>query len=211
MKTKIFLLAGLTTMLFTFQSVQAQMNYGVHASGSFETQAEPGQLWNNCEIYQGFLIGGFLDYSIGKNLSLQTELNYQKKGDKEKSTTDGIESVTRREFNYLTVPLLAKYKLTDAGLGDNWAITFFGGPYYSYLTSASENVQSGNETTPIAIDNQAENSDMGAIFGGGVTYRLKNGGAIIAELRYQMGLKSIDKQDPDLRNKGMGITIGYSF
>ncbi|MBK9391409.1 MAG: PorT family protein [Bacteroidetes bacterium] len=142
---------------------------------------------------------------------MQTELNYQKRGDKEKSTTDWTESVTRSEFNYLTIPLLAKYTLHDAELGKNLAITFFGGPYGSYLISASANVKSGNETDPIDIDNQSENTDMGAILGGGISYRLNNGGSIIAELRYQMGLKSINKQDPDLRNKGMGITVGYSF
>jgi hypothetical protein len=211
MKTRIILFAGIAIMLFTCQNTQAQIRSGIHGAGSFETQAELGQLWNNCDIYQGFLIGGFLDFRMGKSLSLQTELNYQKKGDKEKSTTDGIESVTRKEFNYLTVPVLLKYNINDAGLGEKWAIAFFGGPYGSYLTSASANIKTGNETTPIDIDNQAENTDMGAIFGGGVSYRLKNGGALIGELRYQMGLKSIDKQDPDLRNKGMGITIGYCF
>lgn len=211
MKTRIILLTGITVILFTCQTIQAQFRYGVHGAGSFETQAELGQLWNNCDVYQGFLIGGFLDYRIGKNFSTQIELNYQKKGDKEKTITEGIELVTRKEFNYLTVPLLAKYTVNDAGLGENWAISFFGGPYGSYLTSSSANIESGNETAPIDIDDQAENSDMGAILGGGVSYRLKNGGAIIAELRYQMGLKSINKQDPDLRSKGMGLTIGYSF
>lgn len=211
MKTKITLIAGFAFLLLTCQNIEAQFGYGVHAAGSFETQTELGKLWNNCDIYQGFMIGGFIDYKIGKNFSIQTELNYQKKGAKDKSTLYGVESVTRREFNYLTVPLLAKYTMNNSGLGDNWGISFFGGPYGSYLTSSSANNKSGNETTPIEIDSKAEKSDAGAIIGAGLSYKLKKGGAVLAELRYQMGLKSIDKNDPDLRNKGMGIIIGYSF
>jgi hypothetical protein len=211
MKTKIILIAGITAMLFNSQKLQAQFNYGVHAGGTLETQAELGQLWNNCEIYQGFLFGGFLEYGIVKSLSLQTELNYQKKGEKINSVVEGIKSVTRREFNYLTVPLLLKGTIHDAGLGEKIDLTFFAGPYAGYLTSANCKLKTGDSTTPLNIDNQAEKADIGAILGSGVVYKMRNSGAIIAELRYEMGLCKIDKQNPDLRNKGMGLTIGYRF
>jgi hypothetical protein len=79
------------------------------------------------------------------------------------------------------------------------------------LTSANSNIKTGTITTPVDIDNQAEKTDWGVIFGGGVSYKLGNGGAILAELRYEMGLSKVDKQNPDLRNKGMGLTIGYRF
>jgi hypothetical protein len=211
MKTKIILFAALTTMLLTSQNLQAQLKYGLHAGGNLETQAELGELWNNCEIYQGFLFGGFLEYGVGKNLSLQTELNYQKKGEKINSTVEGVKSVTRREFNYLSVPLLVKGTFHDAGLGEKWDLTFFAGPYAGYLTSAHSKLKVGNSTTPLDIDNQAEKADLGAILGGGVIYKMSNGGAIVADLRYEMGLTKIDNQNPDLRNKGMGLTIGYRF
>jgi hypothetical protein len=211
MKTKIFFIAGLTATLFTCQTLQAQLKYGAHAGMNLETQSEFGQLWNNVDLYQGFLIGGFLEYSIGNKLSFQTELNYQKKGSKITSTIDGSESVTRREFNYLSVPLLVKETIHDEGLGEKCDLEFFTGPYLGYLASANSNVKAGKITTPVDIDNQAEKTDWGVIFGGGVIYKLGNGGAILAELRYEMGLSKVDKQDPDLRNKGMGLTIGYRF
>ena len=210
MKTKIFFIAAITAMLFTCQTMQAQVKFGVHAAANLETQAKLGQLWNNCDLYQGFLVGGFLEYKAGNNLSFQTELNYQKKGAKFTSTNQGSESVVRRDFNYLTVPLLVKGTFHDNGLGDNWDLTLFTGPYLGYLTSAHSNLNNANSSA-IDIENQAEKTDWGVIIGGGVTYKLGNGGAIIAELRYQMGLNKIDKEDTDLRNKGMGITIGYRF
>jgi hypothetical protein len=211
MKTKIFFIAGLTALLFTCQTLQAQIKYGVHAAANLETQAELGQLWNNVDLYQGFLVGGFLEYRVGNNLSFQTELNYQKKGAKFTSTLNGTESVEKKEFNYLTVPILIKGNIHDVNLGENWDLTLFTGPYIGYLTSANSKVKAGKITTPIDIDSQAEKTDWGIIFGGGISYKLNNGGAIIAELRYQMGLSKVDKLDPDLRNKGMGLIIGYRF
>jgi opacity protein-like surface antigen len=211
MKTKIILLTLLTAMAFTCQNLQAQFNYGLHAGLNLQTQAELGQLWNNCELYQGYTAGGFLEYKAFKNISFQTELNYQKKGDKEISTVEGIESTTRREFNYLSVPVLIRGTINDPGLGDKFELTFFAGPYAGYLTSASSKLKSGGSTSTEDIENEAEKYDMGAIFGCGVNYKLANGAAIVAELRYEMGLTQVDKQDKDLRNKGAGITIGYRF
>lgn len=211
MKTKIFFIAGMMAMLLTCQTLQAQIKFGAHAAANLETQADLGQLWNNVDLYQGFLIGGFLEYNVNSKLSLQTELNYQKKGSKISSTFEGTESVLRREFDYLTVPLLLKVNVHDAGLGDKCDLSFFTGPYMGVLTSANSNLKTGKTTTRIDIDNQAEKTDWGAILGVGVSYKLNNGNAIIAELRYQMGLSEVDKQDTDLRNKGMGLTIGYRF
>lgn len=211
METKTFFIAAITALLFTCQTMQAQLKYGIHAAGNLETQAELGQLWNNVDLYQGFLIGGFLDYRLGNTISLQTELNYQKKGEKYTSTTEGKKSTVRREFNYVTVPLLLKANFHDKGLGDNWDLSLFTGPYLGILTSAHSNIKTGDNTTSINIENQADKNDWGVVFGGGISYKLANGGAIIGELRYQMGLNEVDKLNPDLRNKGMGLTLGYRF
>ena len=211
MKTKIFFIAGFIAMLFPCPTLQAQIKYGIHAAGNLETQAAFGQLWNNVDLYQGYSVGGFLNYNVDNKLSLQTELNYQKRGSKISSTIEGSKSVTRREFDYLSVPLLVKGTFHDPGLGDKCDLTFFTGPYMEFLTSANSNVKTGTISSTTDIDNQAEKTSWGVMFGGGVSFKLNNGRAIIAELRYEMGLSKVDKQDPDLRNKGMGITIGYQF
>jgi hypothetical protein len=211
MKTNIFFIAAMTALLLTCQSMQAQIKFGVHAAGNLETQAELGQLWTNSDMYQGFLMGGYLDYRIGNTFSVQTELNYQKKGGKFSSTYEGVESTLRREFNYITVPLLLKGNFFDKGLGDSWEFSLFTGPYVGFLTSAHSSINTAGNKSPIDIHNQADKKDFGTIFGVGVSYKLNNSGAIIAELRYQMGLSEVDKLDTGLRNKGMGITLGYRF
>jgi hypothetical protein len=211
MKTKIILFAGFAVMLLIPRELKAQLKLGLHAGMNMETQAEIGQLWNNCEIYPGFLVGGILEVGAGKHISFQTELNYQKKGEKTSSSIEGEDAITKKELNYLSVPLLIKETVHDAGLGDKWDLTFFAGPYAGYLVSANSKMTVGNETNNEDIESQVEKSDFGALFGGGVKYKLNNGGAISAELRYEMGLAKIDKQNQDIRNKGFGLTIGYSF
>ena len=212
MKTKIILLVTLIAVFFTCQNLQAQFKYGVHAAMSLETQAELGQLWNNQEINPGFLFGGLLNYSFGQRLSLQTEFNYQEKGIKSKSTLESAEVVTVRKFNYLSVPLLVKGTFnSELGLPEKWNVTGFAGPYLGFLTSAKSNTKIGGNTTTTNIDSQAEKQDWGFTFGGGVSRKLNNGGAIIAELRYEMGCNKIDKQAPGIRNKVIGLSIGYCF
>ncbi len=211
MKTKIFLIAGLIIMIISCQTMQAQFKYGIHAGGNLETQAVSGQLWNNVDLYQGFMVGGFAEYKQGEKFSIQTEINYQKKGRKISSTFEGTEAITRREVNYITVPLLAKGTFHDPGLGDKVNVSLFTGPYVGFLISEHSKIKAGNVTTSIDVDNQAEKTDFGMVFGGEILYKLNTGGAIIAELRYQLGLVNVDKQYTDLRNKGMGISLGYRF
>jgi hypothetical protein len=211
MKTRIFIIVLLITMIILPAEMQAQVKLGLHGSVSLQTQAEMGQLWNNCELYPGYMFGGTLEYGLGRSLSFQTELNYEKKGAKVNTTFEGAEAVTKREFNYLTVPLLIRETIHDPGLGEKWDLTFFAGPYGGYLVSAKAKTTAGSSTEDQNIEDQTEKSDFGAIFGGGVRYNLSNGASIYTELRYEMGLAKIDKQDPDLRNKSIGITIGYRF
>ena len=210
MKTRIIFSVILTVLLLPM-NLQGQVKFGIHAGLNLETQAELGHLWDNCELYPGYLAGGSLEYDFGKGIVLQAELNYQKKGEKVNSTLAGASVITKRDFNYLSVPLLLRKNVKAQGLGERWDLTFFAGPYAGYLLSAQSRETTGNITEKVNIDSQAEKSDLGVLFGGGTRYKLGNGSYITAELRYGMGLSKIDKQDPDLRNKSMGITIGYSF
>jgi hypothetical protein len=208
MKTKKIVTA-IIAILVSY-NLSAQLNYGVHAGLNLVTQSENGKLWNNCDLYQGFLLGGLVEYKPFNILSFQAELNFQKKGRKVISETGDISEVLRRELDYITVPLLLRATIKDDQLGDKYNITFFGGPYVGYMVSSSARIHIGDETSPVEI-NQLENLDYGAVFGTGLIYKLNNGKAIIGELRYEMGMASTDKADPDLRNKGIGITAGYRF
>jgi hypothetical protein len=211
MKTTLTRTIAMAMMIFLIQSARAQFNYGVHAGLNLVTQAEMGELWNNCDVYHGYTIGGVIEYKTRSLISFQTELNYQKKGAKTDSESDGITYTAKKEFNYLSVPLLIRATINDKDLGDKYDLSFFAGPYAGYLTSTHSRINSGAEDYPADLNDQAEKFDAGAVFGGGIIYKLENGKAITGELRYEMGLKSIDKLDTGLRNKGLGISVGYRF
>lgn len=211
MKKSIYLSTALSLLLLTAMNLNAQLNYGLHAGLNVETQAELGLLWNNVDLYQGFTAGAMLEYETGNSISFQTEVNYKKKGEKVESWVNENKTVLRREFNYITIPLLVKYNFKAADAGDNWKFSMFTGPYAGFLTSVHAKSHSEGNNTSVDINDQAEKSDWGVIFGGGISKKLSNGSSVNADLRYDMGLSRVDKENPDLRNKGVGIVIGYMF
>lgn len=211
MKKKVFLMF-VTIILTGYSTTYAQIKFGVHAGLNLETQAKLGQLWNNSDPYQGFILGTFSEYrKQGSHFAVQLELNYQKKGLKTTETSDGVSIISRREFNYLSVPLLARYYVHDAGLGDKLDVVFLAGPYAGFLTSVNSKVKAGGISTSVDIDDQARKTDAGAILGFGVTHTLQSGKVITTEFRYGLGIKGVDKSDDELTNKEFGIILGMSF
>lgn len=210
MKTRISSVLFLLIILAS-PELMAQVRFGIHAGADLHTQAEPGELWNNCNLYQGFSAGGFAEYRNKTPFSVQAELNFQKKGEKADYETEGIKTVSNRAFNYVTLPILFKYYLKDTGLGNNWEISFMAGPSAGYLISADSRVKSGASISERDITSEAKSTDFGVIFGGELQYNLKGGHGISAGLRYDMGLTAIDNNESGNRNKGAGITIGYIF
>ena len=212
MKTKIYLLTVIAALMLTGTELSAQARYGLHAGFGMITQAKLGTIWNNTEVSPGYFAGGFVEYPVKGRFSLQAEINYESKGDKTQSTLEGSEMTATRHFNYLSVPLVAKGTFgKELGLPTGWSVTGIAGPYAGFLTSAKSNINFGGNSETSSISSQAEKTDFGLLLGMGIIHELKGSGAIVGEIRYEMGLKAIDKQDSELRNKGLNLTIGYRF
>lgn len=197
--------------IFASGTLHAQFRYGVHAGLNMVTQAENGALWDNCDVYHGYNLGGFLEYKTKSIFSVQTELNYQKKGSKSEDYSGNHTITYKNELNYLTVPLLCRVSPVNSEVDRNYNLSFLAGPYISFLTSTHSRMNNGSEDLPVDISKNAEDLDAGAVFGGGVIYKLSGNKALTAEIRYEMGMRSIVSDKPDLRNKGLGFTLGYIF
>jgi hypothetical protein len=52
--------------------------------------------------------------------------------------------------------------------------------------------------------------DIGIVFGGGLDIRI-GGGALTADVRYNLGLSDIDDSDATLRNRAFQVLLGYSY
>jgi len=192
--------------------MQAQVRFGIKAGVNIETQSMLGQLWTNQNVRAGFIAGGTLEFIVNDQLSFQTELDIQQKGEKINATESGLSTSVINEFNYVTVPLLIKGNFNDElSLGDKWNIFGYTGPYYGYLFSAKNKLIDDNITTETDIINNSDKNDWGFIFGGGVSYNLSNHDIIFCDLRYDMGLNEIYSDDTDIRNKVISMCIGYRF
>jgi hypothetical protein len=212
MKTRVKIAAIAAMMLFPFGIATAQFQFGVRAGGTLSTQSEFGKLWNNDGVRQGAYIGASANYVISNGFSLMTEVNYQEKGGKyDLYIVDKSYNVSRK-YEYLNIPVLARANFTSKlGINEPFSVFGYAGPYYGILLSSKDTFAHGEPTTATSLASTAKSSDFGAIAGLGATYKLPKKGEIYIDLRYEMGLISIDKQDNDLRNKTMEAGIGFRF
>ena len=103
-------------------------------------------------------------------------------------------------YDYLTLPVLAKYSFEEAGFGA------YLGPQIGYLLSAKGKY--GGETED--IKEEVKSTDISGIIG--VEYFLPMGVGLSA--RYQLGLSNVAKDTEDegsVKNKALTFTLGYRF
>lgn len=194
----------LTTM------VNAQIKFGIKEGINFSTQSELGMLWDNNDVKTGFTLGATFDYRFHKTISLQTEINYKREGLAYEQSESTGKSEVNRNYDYYNIPILIKGRFTDElALPDQWMVSFYAGPYYSYLRSADNEEQVSGVTTVTNYDEESNQSDYGMVLGGEVV-RIFEKGELYLDIRYEMGLNDVVKND-DIKNKVIGIGLGYRF
>ena len=209
MKTKGLILSG--TLILLTLTLNAQIKFGIKEGLNLSTQSELGMLWDNNDIKTGFTLGATFDYRFHSVISLQTELNYKTEGSAYEVKETGGKKGVNINYDYYNVPLLLKARFNEQlGLSDGWLVSFYGGPYYSYLNKSESEIEVDGVTTVTDFEDDADESDYGMIFGGEVSRALVKG-ELFLDLRYEMGLNDISVIDKDLRNKVIGIGIGYRF
>ena len=174
MKTKGLILSG--TLILLTLTLNAQIKFGIKEGLNFSTQSELGMLWDNNDIKTGFTLGATFDYRFHSVISLQTELNYKTEGSAyEIKETSGKKGVNMN-YNYYNVPLLLKARFNEQlGLNESWLVSFYGGPYYSYLNKSESEIEVDGITTVTDFEDNADESDYGMIFGGEVSRALVKG------------------------------------
>jgi Outer membrane protein beta-barrel domain len=145
----------------------------------------------------GLHIGTALDITAGKNVSILTELNYNRLGGNDKGKSY-LETVTT--IDYFSIPLLFKYNF-ETGL------SFYTGPQIAFSTNAEvENVINKKD-----IDATMNEVELAAVFG--AEYKFKSG--VFFTTRYNLGLTNIVKREfgntDVVKNRGITLAIGYYF
>lgn len=208
MKTKGLIFLWILVVFTT--TVNAQVKFGIKEGINLSTQSELGMLWDNNDIKTGFTLGAVIDYRFHNTLSFQTELNYKTEGLAYETSENSNTQEVNRNYDYFNVPILLKGRFSDQlGLSEKWLVSFYGGPYYSYLRASESEVKESGITTINDYDNESNESDWGFIFGGEVA-RVFSKGELFLDVRYEMGLSDVSK-DEDIKNKVIGLGIGYRF
>ena len=172
----------LFVLLLSVNSLNAQMlKFGVKAGANF-SNLEGDTVEGS--TYTSFHFGGVVEISLLENLSLQPELLYSSQGTKVDEA--GIKDIN---YNYITVPVLAKFYLTSKKL------SLEAGPQFSFLVD--QNLEDQYE---------AESFDFGVAAGLG--YNITEN--FFVQARYVAGLTEANK-DAEVTNRVIQFSVGYTF
>lgn len=141
-------------------------------------------------------LGLLAEIIVSDNFSVQPELLYSGQGS---TYTGSVPGFNRTKLDYVTLPVLAKFKLVNQ-------LSFEAGPQLGILVSAKSKTNNSNDK----IDG-IKTLDFG--LGAGLEYELKNG--VIFQGRYNLGLTNIGGDIvPDNKrasNSVIQVSVGYLF
>jgi hypothetical protein len=176
-KVLVFLLLCIGTSTMNAQMVQ----FGLKGGANFSNLEGDGIKGSN---YTSFHFGAIVEAKLFENFAIQPELLYSSQGTK--VDAEGLKDIN---YSYVTVPVLAKFYLTENGL------SLEAGPQFSFLVD--QNVKDQFE---------AETFDFGVV--GGLGYNITKN--FFASARYVVGLTDASK-DAEVTNKVIQLSVGYKF
>lgn len=210
--TRTFGVLLLAVVVFGFASTpaQAQMDVtpGVRAGVNFMTLGGD-DVPSDVGSRTGFMIGGFLLVDLQGPLSLQPELNYIQKGASWDQSFQGTTVTTTRKLDYLEIPVLAKLQIPVTGpLSPN----VFAGPTLGFNMNATMQAEGGGQSNSQDISDSISGTDFGLAIGAGTDFGL-SAGTVSVDLRYGLGLSSVDDSgsDASVQNRGFMVTAGFAF
>ena len=206
-KTILFLLA----LIFT-SSIYSQIKIGVNAGATY---SKPYEGYEGFDAGIGFLIGASFEYYLNENLSLKTNLNYERKsfGDSfpeidKFGVLKGQIKVTTN-FDYLTIPIMAKYEF-----GNSKKFFVNGGPFLGFLLR-EENKADVPSVGQITDNGYSKNIDVGLSFGIGTKIYINDKSDLNIELRENLGLLNISDNEVyeggNLKTNSLNLILNWSF
>lgn len=186
---------------------QEKITWGVHAGINIAniTDKDPGQNTSSSSKV-GFTGGIDVQLPVASSFTIQPELNFSQLGAKQDMDVSGTTVTTKLHENYLTLPVLLKYKVAATGLG------IYVGPQIGYLLSAKGSGESSGTTVSQKMTDYYNRSDFAGIFGAEYYFPCNFG----ISARYQLGFTNIIKKDyadngETVKNHAFTITVGYRF
>jgi hypothetical protein len=86
----------------------------------------------------------------------------------------------------------------------------FLGPYFGFTITDPRGELEVDGTTMEDDLEGVKDTDVGVVFGGGLDFVLGQG-KIVFDVRYDLGLTSLDEEGADVKNNVISFLLGYSF
>lgn len=173
----------LVVFLSTITTLQAQtLQFGIKAGINYANYTGSDV---NTDAITNFHAGLVSEIKIFKHFSIQPELLYSTQG----AEIDNLGEQFKNELGYISIPVLAKFYLTDD-------LSLELGPQASFLLSERNEVEAGDSNT------------FDFAVAGGLSYKL--GKHFFVQGRYGLGLTE-PKRDADVKNSVVQASVGFMF
>ncbi len=213
---KLVALTVMAVLLLAGTAAQSQVfSYGAKLGMGFPGFVDEPIASQRITLALG-LVGGV---KIVDGLTIGTELGYQRKGskftnqvwDKSGKVIDDSTYLMKTNLDYITIPLFVR-----VNLGRTSKFYFQAGGYYGYLVHANfTGLRSGEMVKKAPIRDGLYTSDYGIVAGGGIETPIRQGFGVVLDIKYQYGLKNLNK-DPKIigysrpiKNKGLALSMGF--
>ena len=199
----VIAMLAITTAAFAAEGI----HYGVKVGGTYN------KLWGDDaegalapDWGLGFSGGVFMWYELHEMFAVQPEVLIAYR----MMTTEAVElapDVTADidwKFMDIQIPVLAKFLIPMEG---EFHPNLFAGPYLGFNMTAEAEVGDAD-----AEDIEDYKSlDYGAVIGGGWEYAMGEAGMLTMDIRYVMGLSSLDDSDDELDFKNQSIQVFFGW
>ena len=213
---KLFTFTVMAILLITGSAARSQViSYGAKLGMGFPGFINEPIASQRITLALGFTGG----VKIANGFQLMLDLGYQRKGSKftnqvwDSKGTIIADSTYQMKTNldYVTIPLYFKINL-----GHSSKFYLQAGGYYGYLVHANfTGLRLGEMVTKVPIREGLYTSDYGIVAGGGIETPIRQGFGVVLDIKYQYGLKNLNK-DPHIigysrpiKNKGLALSMGF--
>lgn len=209
------IILSLAVLASTAGVANAQTGIKVGLKGGFNGSTFSGADSKGSEYKAGFAAGGFVNFGVSDNFSVQPEFMYSQKGASQdgvaypSGTTFKTDGTAKTTLGYLDVPIMLRYNIGEDGKGFFVEV----GPQGSFVLHQRTFVEDGGGKQ-VGSSNTSTDGLNKVVLGyvGGVGYQITSG--LQLGLRYTGDFTQIAKQDmgaPNLHNSVFQFQVGYAF
>ena len=215
-KSIIHIISSMTLVLILISVSTAQVKFGATYGITSSNMSVDPDSGDSFDSKLGFTIGGVIEYPINDNLNLRSGLSITQKGSEFNADILVLKLESSTNLLYLTIPVLAQYKLNSAGntpygLGGLDIGILMSADLESKITGEFLGISFDSDTS-FSIKDSLSSTDIALNIGAG--YMMERGySKIYVEILYSLGLLDIDSVDDDVawKTKGIIVGVGYIF